>query len=270
MARSILFDLHKECSCRCHGPQFLSVKPLEIQEGFRIQRFSDFSWVIGGFWCLLCNTLQCPGLHSVTSLFHDTLWSVGTENANVPPAVLVSSAAEGSGQVMLCCQVSDEQSISRDFGFVNCSHALSLALRSVRVREMRPQAEVRAGSQQWSQSLAPGSGIWVGALRPEYHRKRILAVGIWEDCVWRAGATAVLVRRQFWTTLRVQGHLLPSEAAKVQSEAVFKSVHVLCEAKTELGQDYQPADTSAELIGPPCLPEIEKPFSPASPLWVRI
>lgn len=84
---------------------------------------------------------------------------MGTENANVPPAVLVSSAAEGSGQVMLCCQVSDEQSISRDFGFVNCSHAMSLALRSVRVREMRPQAEVRAGSQQWSQSLAPGSGI---------------------------------------------------------------------------------------------------------------
>lgn len=81
-----------------------------------------------------------------------------SEDANASPAVLFSSAAKGSGQVMLCCQVSDEKSVSRDFGFVNCSHALSSALRSVRVRGMRPLAEVHTGSQHWSHRWDPGSG----------------------------------------------------------------------------------------------------------------
>lgn len=38
-------------------------------------------------------------------------------------AVLVSSAA--NGQVMLCCLVSDEKSLVRDFGFGNCRKVLS-------------------------------------------------------------------------------------------------------------------------------------------------
>lgn len=136
----------------------------------------------------------------------------------------------------------------------------------VKKSEMKLLAKVGTGCQQWSQSWDPGSGIWVEALRPEHHKRRPLVIGIWKGCVWRASATAALVWRQFWTSPRVQACLLPLEAVCPKWSRVFKG----CPYST-WGQDRTwSADIPAELTGPPCPPEIQKPLSPSNPLWVRI
>lgn len=113
-------------------------------------------------------------------------WHVGELNMLMLLRVLVSSAANRAGQVMLCCQVSDGKSLFRDFGVGNCRKlsAMGFYLHFIRMDCEGQRHETHGWSSRSHRQSAveprsdPGSGVAVNSElgAPEE--------SVQEDCVW--------------------------------------------------------------------------------------